>query len=55
MEARLLDAGRRPALAKSVAQQLQLVFDAAGGYTVVLPLPVEWKQTESPQNGPVSL
>lgn len=55
VEARLLDAGRRPALAKSIAQQLQLVFDATGGYRVVLPLPPGWNRSASPQDGFMSL
>lgn len=55
VEAGLLDAGRRPALAKSIAQQLQLVFDAAGGYRVVLPLPPGWNRSVSPQDLSMSL
>lgn len=54
VEARLLDAGRRPALAKSIAQQLQLVFDATGSYRVVLPLPSGWNRSASPRDGPSS-
>lgn len=42
VEAGLLDAGRRPAMAKAIAEKLRLVFDADGGYRVVLPLPAEW-------------
>ncbi|CAM9094247.1 unnamed protein product [Laminaria digitata] len=55
VEARLLDAGRRPALAKAVVQQLQLIFDPTGGYRVTLLLPAGWKRTASPQDGSVSL
>lgn len=43
VEAGLLDAGRRPALAKAVAEKLRLVFEAGGGYRVVLPLPAKWR------------
>lgn len=49
VDAGLLDAGRRPALAKSIAQHLQLVFDVSGGYRATLPLPVGWKRTASPK------
>ncbi len=44
VQAGLLDAGRRPALAKAIAQKLRLVFDEGGGYRVVLPLPAEWNR-----------
>jgi len=44
VQAGLLDAGRRPALAQAIAQKLRLVFDASGGYRVILPLPVEWNR-----------
>lgn len=47
VEARLLDAGRRPALAKAIAQNLRLVFKVGGGYGVALPLPAKWNR--SPQ------
>ena len=50
VETGLLEAGRRPALAKAIAQKLRLVFDADGGYRVVLPLPVEWNR-QCPQAG----
>ncbi|CAM9831136.1 unnamed protein product [Scytosiphon promiscuus] len=43
VDAELLDPGRRPALAKAVAQNLRLVFEADGGYRVVLPLPANWR------------
>lgn len=45
VEARLLDAGRRSALARAIAEKLRLVFEAGGGYTVVLPLPATWSRT----------
>lgn len=35
---------RRPALAKALACKLSLSFGAGGGYTLILPLPKEWKQ-----------
>lgn len=47
VEAGLLDAGRRPALAKAIAQNLRLAFEVGGGYSVVLPLPAKWNR--SPQ------
>lgn len=43
VETGLLEAGRRPALAKAIAHKLRLVFQADGGYSVVLPLPLGWK------------
>lgn len=43
VETGLLEPGRRPALAKAIAQKLRLVFQADGGYSVVLPLPLGWK------------
>lgn len=42
VEAELLNAGRRPALAQALACNLRLVFEADGGYRVVLPLPIGW-------------
>lgn len=44
VEAGLLDAGRRPALAKAMADKLRLVFEAGGGFRVVLPLPAMWNR-----------
>ncbi|CAM9153653.1 unnamed protein product, partial [Hapterophycus canaliculatus] len=44
VDAELLDPGRRPALAKAIAENLRLVFEADGGYSVVLPLPASWVQ-----------
>lgn len=48
VEAGLLDAGRRPALAKAIAEKLRLVFEAGGGYRAVLPLPAEWSRACQP-------
>lgn len=45
VEAGLLDAGRRPVLAKAIAQNLRLVFEVGGGYSVVLPLPAKWNRS----------
>lgn len=42
----LMDAGRRPVLARAIAQHLRLVFDAGGGYSVTLPLPPSWAQAK---------
>ncbi|CAN0143774.1 unnamed protein product [Ectocarpus sp. 12 AP-2014] len=50
VEAGLLDAGRRPALARAIAQKLRLVFQEGGGYEVVLPLPTSWNRA-SPRVG----
>ncbi|CAM9445389.1 unnamed protein product, partial [Ectocarpus sp. 8 AP-2014] len=50
VEAGLLDAGRRPALARAIAQKLRLVFQEGGGYEVVLPLPASWNRA-SPRVG----
>lgn len=45
VDAELLDPGRRPALAKAIAKNLRLVFEADGGYGVILPLPASWTQS----------
>lgn len=42
VEAGLLDAGRRPALARAIAQRLRLRFNVEGSYRLVIPLPAEW-------------
>lgn len=47
VEAGLLDAGRRPALARAISQKLRLVFQEGGGYEVVLPLPASWNQAST--------
>ena len=44
VEADLLLAERRPALAKAVALKLRLVFEADGSYKMILPLPKDWKR-----------
>lgn len=40
----LLLVERRPALAKALACKLSLSFEVGGGYTLILPLPKEWKR-----------
>lgn len=38
----LLNAGRRPALAREIAKKFRLVFEPDGGYHVTMPLPTVW-------------
>lgn len=42
LEEHLLDAGRRPTLAREITKKLRLIFDASGGYYVTWPLPLAW-------------
>lgn len=44
VDADLLLVQRRPVLAKALASKLSLSFEVGGGYTLILPLPKEWKR-----------
>lgn len=46
VEEQLLDPGCRPALAKAIAQNLRLAFEADGSYRVILPLPATWVKAQ---------